>query len=193
MLKLEQVESLSFEVVHRSGSVDLHYVNLVDYYRNRLSLWSNLRRPFRSAYINVRKRSIKFIEDEHVLLEKLIHLSLQENSSLYSFSGDNRGEYHWILFSKMYGDLSLSRADYNFQMKKFTLLLDSLAKEEALIRASNTYKIGPKAISSMNKHVIERRRHRDRVVQNWILIALTFVLAASAVIELFGLSLSSKP
>lgn len=127
----------------------------------------------------------RFIRERMAVLQKILERDLSADRSS---PGKEIGWSQFDLLSDMYSMRIFLHPNYNAEARRFFLLLDSLVDSGDMVRNGNSFRVCARAMTTIANYEIEGRRHRIAVLQNWIIIILTIVLAASAVLEIFGYS-----
>ena len=78
--------------------------------------------------------------------------------------------------SLMYGDRWARHPDNEQLHQYYVLVLDSLVESDDLNLEDNGYHLSPKALSTLAQFEEDNRKHRDLVIMQKILAALTFAL-----------------
>jgi len=129
---------------------------------------------------------LKERNDRSKLLQDLVALEMDRRGSEESFRYfDDEGLSHIDLFSKVYGNQIWGHANYLSYLAKFCFVLDSFVESGEVIKNANgRYTISPSSLRTLAKDAVDDQRHRDIQKQNQWIILLTFLLAASAIMDI---------
>jgi len=177
---LSALESDCVEIRHAYGPLVYSYTGWKDY-RLSASLYSIQRKYFSLRFQRFfGSRFIRFSEDRFEILRKIVETEIKTGDAIGNILSE--GYDTWDLYRRIYGQHVFEHPKTKAHLRRFELLVESLIHENALQRQSSKVAIGPNAMTLLSEYGLAKRRHRDSVWQNWILIVLTFVLIFATVI-----------
>jgi len=151
------------------------------------SLWDYLIKD-QTGYMAFRA----FLYRTHSLVAQYIFnkrtLELKKRHELLSFLIQNYGSMRSnfslvILMHKVYSSYSFRHPDKEKLKQLLELQLDSFVRSGELIKHNGSYQLTGKAIQTLETFQVESRRHKMAVIQQWLMITLTFLLALIGLVQ----------
>lgn len=181
---LEELDGWSFKTTRFYGYNQIEYSGLGDFVMSEITFLPQ--RLYFKEWISqkVYNYRTRFRHDRTDILRKLIEIHFTEarknNGLLFTSSARSVVD----LFAEVYGNRVYGHPNYEELSVRFRLVLESLAATGELEKKNmHEFKLNASAVASISKYELEERRHHDSVKQNWLLFAVTVVMAVAAIFQ----------
>ncbi|ELB2770313.1 hypothetical protein R7R25_24280 [Vibrio sp. 2026] len=176
-IELHWLEPNSLDIRRYIGYFEVTYESLWDYLINDQTGYM----AFRAFLFRTRSRVAQYVFNKRTLELKKRHELL---SFLIQNYGSMRSEFSLItLMHKAYSLYSFHHPDKEKLKRLLELQLDSFVQSGEIKRQDGSYKLTGKAIQTLETFQLESRRHKMAVIQQWLMITLTFVLALIGLVQ----------
>lgn len=173
-----ELEEKDLRISHYYGTVEITYTSIYRY------LWNKV-----TKLIYFRIHSQRLIDNVDQYLYNKRELSNKQRIELLQFMFEDqvKREHDGIdiidLMTKLYSIKWVLHPTRNEQQKKLSLYLDSLVESKDLTQKNDQYVITGRAITTLEKYVIEERKHLETVKLQKKMFWLTLILAIMAIIQ----------
>ncbi|BCI77644.1 hypothetical protein [Vibrio cholerae] len=176
-IELLWLEPHSLDIRRYIGYFEVSYESLWDYLINDQTGYM----AFRAFLSRTRSRVAQYVFNKRTLELKKRHELL---SFLIQNYGSMRSEFSLItLMHKAYSLYSFRHPDKEKLKRLLELQLDSFVQSGELIKQDGSYKLTGKAIQTLETFQLESRRHKMALIQQWLMITLTFLLALIGLVQ----------
>ena len=187
-LPMSVLNTAGFSAVRYLEPVTTKYSSLFDFWRSELTLVAPravLAERLRQAIFN---RKTKFRSDRISVLKKIVERYQREaehDGIRFIVGGD---EYTAVIshFEHVYGQRIFLHPSFNRELASFWLIMDSLSSSGDLEKSDQSdFKLNGQALATIAEFELSEQRHSDQKWHNWLIFALTFVLAAAAITQVY--------
>ncbi len=183
-IKKRRAAHLNFYSRIDRPTASITYSNATRYLLEQIPYIPELRAFIQRLLIHLQARRVRFHRDRVDLLERLVDTEIERRTDSHWLAyNDGLSSSEW--FTKLYGLIAFSKPEGEMKFEEFRILLDSLCDSGELKKNGTNYKICGKAMSTLSEYYVEERRNTATRNQNWILLALTAILAFSSIATLY--------
>ena len=150
-----------------------------------LAIRRYLRFAISQRFFNARTR---FRQDRIRILQELVDRDINAGDD-NQFGGFGRKKFdNFFLMAEFYGTRIFNHPRFEQEQRRLELMLESLVEsgEIAKDKDNDNYEIYPKSISTISNFEKEERRHKLKVLQNWLIVILTAIIAGVGIIALYA-------
>lgn len=172
-LKIEFLDDEDFVIGHFMPGTTLEYEDPLGFIIGRWIFLSHLIAAKESMTQRLFNMTVRFKRDRIAVLRQLVDYDINHDAPP---SQRNESSLHGY-FSDLYGLRAHSHPLYDKESRRLQLILESLVDSGDLVKREIGYRISGKAINTILEFETESKRHRIGVIQNWLLVVLTAVIA----------------
>lgn len=110
----------------------------------------------------------------------VLRITLEESIRRREFSISSSN-----LMSLLYSNRWIFHPDKDSLLRYCSFLLGSLASSGDLVDRQGSFTLAPKALVTISEYEEDHRRHRDQLIQQWILAGLTVALVVVGVAQVY--------
>lgn len=181
----ERLPSAKFEATHFYRGVAIRYSNTVEFlcYRAlRIVVFIHFKAQLEQAIFNT---TAKFRHDRIDTLQWLVNDYIQEHRTDEALLSQPRSQSIVSLFHRRYSERVFQHPKYQSEAKHFRLLIDSLVSSGDIKEGNDGYSILPKSLETLANYELQERRHKIGKWQNWLMVLLTFAIAAATGLSVY--------
>lgn len=173
-----ELRDKDLRISHYYGTSEITYTSIYRY------LWNKV-----TKLIYFRIHSHRLIDNVDQFLFNKRELSTKQRIELLQFMFEDqiKRNHDCIgiidLMTKLYSIKWVLHPTRNEQQKRLELYLDSLVESQDVKKINDQYVVTGKAISTLEKYVIEERKHLETVKLQKKMFWLTLILATMAIIQ----------
>lgn len=181
-LPIRYLSEAELEVRHYYRGITINYDGVSDFLFGEFTFLS-FRAYFWETFSQVVFNSTtRFRHDRVDILRRLVNRHVAKSKDTDTFPGMPRGVSIVGLFHDIYSVRVFGHPRFGIEAAQFELLVESLVSSGDMEQEGGVYTITPQAVETIANYELQERRHRISKMQNWIMVALTTVIAISTAI-----------